>query len=163
MENPIGLISALPWYDNVVCMYRQDCGDEVSYLNAGRKLRPTLYHVKKLLKCWIAIFGDDIFKFIFLNENCCIFIEISLKCVPQGSIKNKPELVKINYTMVKINHTIIGSDNGLSLNRRQAIIWTNDGKVYWRIYASHGLSELMSFLATAILHFWRIFTYCDLK
>ena len=28
---------------------------------------------------------------------------------------------------------IIGSDNGLAPNRRQAIIWTNDGLVYWRI------------------------------
>ena len=27
----------------------------------------------------------------------------------------------------------IGSDNGLAPNRRQAIIWTNDGLVYWRI------------------------------
>ena len=30
---------------------------------------------------------------------------------------------------------IIGSDNGLSPNRWQAILWTNDGLVYWRIYA----------------------------
>ena len=29
----------------------------------------------------------------------------------------------------------IGSDNGLVLNRRQAIIWTNDDLVYRRIYA----------------------------
>ena len=26
---------------------------------------------------------------------------------------------------------------------RQTIIWTNDGLVYWRIYASLGLNELM--------------------
>ena len=36
----------------------------------------------------------------------------------------------------------ISSDNGLVLNRRQAIIWTNEDLVYWRIYASLGLSEL---------------------
>ena len=30
----------------------------------------------------VVILADDIFKFIFLNENCCIFIKISLKCVP---------------------------------------------------------------------------------
>ena len=29
-----------------------------------------------------------------------------------------------------------GLDNGLMRNRRQAIIWTNGGLVYWRIYAS---------------------------
>ena len=28
-------------------------------------------------------------------------------------------------------------------SRRQAIIWTNDGLVYWRIYASLRLSELI--------------------
>ena len=37
---------------------------------------------------------------------------------------------------------IIGSDNGLAPNRRQAIIWTNGGLVYGRIYASHGLNKL---------------------
>ena len=38
--------------------------------------------------------------------------------------------------------TIIGSDNGLSPYRPQAIIWTIDGIVCWRIYASLGLNEL---------------------
>ena len=33
-------------------------------------------------------------------------------------------------------YVIIGSDNGLAPNRRQAIIWTNEGPVYWRMYAS---------------------------
>ena len=36
----------------------------------------------------------------------------------------------------------IGSDNGLASKRRQAIIWTNVGMLYWCIYASLGLSEL---------------------
>ena len=35
----------------------------------------------------------------------------------------------------------IGSNKGLSPLRRQAIIWTNDGIFYWRIYASLGPSE----------------------
>ena len=38
--------------------------------------------------------------------------------------------------------TYIGSDNGLEPNRRQTIIWTNDGQDWWRIYASLGLNEL---------------------
>ena len=38
----------------------------------------------------------------------------------------------------------IGSDNGLVLNWRQAIIWTNDGLVYWCIHASLSLNELMT-------------------
>ena len=40
-------------------------------------------------------FPDDIFKFIFLNENAWIPIKISLKFVPQGPINNIPALVQI--------------------------------------------------------------------
>ena len=40
-------------------------------------------------------FPDDIFKWIFLNENVWILIKISLKFVPQGPIKNIPALVQI--------------------------------------------------------------------
>ena len=40
-------------------------------------------------------------------------------------------------------YVIIGSDNGLVPNRQQAIIWTNDGLVYWGIYASLGLNEYL--------------------
>ena len=58
-------------------------------------------------------FADDIFKCIFLNENVWILIKISLKFVPKGPINNIPSLVQI---MV------------LAPSRRQAIIWTNDGK-----------------------------------
>ena len=43
----------------------------------------------------------------------------------------------------------IGLDNGLAPNRRQAIIWTNDGLIYWCIYASLGLNELR-FAGTSI-------------
>ena len=42
-----------------------------------------------------AISTDDIFKRIFLNENVRILIQISLKCVPEGSIDNKPALVQV--------------------------------------------------------------------
>ena len=40
-------------------------------------------------------FADDIFKFLFLNENVWIPIRISLKFVFKGRIKNIPELVQI--------------------------------------------------------------------
>ena len=40
-------------------------------------------------------FADDIFKWIFLNENVCIAITISLKFVPQCPIKNIQALVQI--------------------------------------------------------------------
>ena len=37
-------------------------------------------------------FEDDIFKGIFMNENC-IFIKMSLKLSPKGPIYNNPALV----------------------------------------------------------------------
>ena len=40
-------------------------------------------------------FTDDIFKHIFLNENIRIWIEISLKFVPNIPIANKPALVHV--------------------------------------------------------------------
>ena len=40
-------------------------------------------------------FADDIFKCIFVNENLCIPIKISLKFVPKGPINNIPALVQI--------------------------------------------------------------------
>ena len=40
-------------------------------------------------------FADNIFKYIFLNENVCISIKISRKFVPKGSINNIPALVLI--------------------------------------------------------------------
>ena len=40
-------------------------------------------------------FVDDIFKFIFFNENFWISIRISIKCFPKGPIENIPALVQI--------------------------------------------------------------------
>ena len=40
-------------------------------------------------------FPDNIFKYIFLNENACISITISLKFVPKGPINKIPSLVQI--------------------------------------------------------------------
>ena len=42
-----------------------------------------------------AIFADDIFKCIFLNENVSIAVKISVKFVPKGPINNIPALVQI--------------------------------------------------------------------
>ena len=39
-------------------------------------------------------FADDMFKWIFLNENVWIPIEISLKFVPKGPINNIPALIQ---------------------------------------------------------------------
>ena len=40
-------------------------------------------------------FADDIFKWIFMNKNVWIPIEISLKFVPKGPINNIPALVQV--------------------------------------------------------------------
>ena len=40
-----------------------------------------------------SILADDIFKWIFLNENDRIPIQISMKFVPRSSINNKPAFV----------------------------------------------------------------------
>ena len=42
-----------------------------------------------------AILADDIFKWIFLNENGRIPIQISLKFVPKSPIDNKSALVQV--------------------------------------------------------------------
>ena len=38
-------------------------------------------------------FADDVFRCIFVNENVCILIKISLKFVPKKPIDNKTALV----------------------------------------------------------------------
>ena len=60
----------------------------------------------------------------FLNENVKISLKISLKLVPKGLINN---------------HSIIGSDNGVSPTRYQAIIWTSDGYIT-NVYMCHSAS-----------------------
>ena len=40
-------------------------------------------------------FADDIFKRIFLNENVCILLKISLKFISKGPINNIPAMVQI--------------------------------------------------------------------
>ena len=73
-------------------------------------------------------FPDDIFKYIFLNENIRISIKISLKFVPKGSITNIPALVQI-----------------MAWRRPGASHYLNQWWiVYWHIYASLGLNELIT-------------------
>ena len=67
------------------------------------------------------------FNMHFLDENFRILNTISFKCVPYGPIDNQPSWVQIMF---------------FSLNRQQTIIWTNNGIVYWRVYAPLRLNEL---------------------
>ena len=50
------------------------------------------------------------------------------------------------------NLTIIGSDNGLSPGRRQAIIWTNDGILVIETLGTH-FSEILIEIQT--FSFWK--------
>ena len=65
-------------------------------------------------------FSGNIFKCIFLYEDVWISIKISPKLIPM--------ICPINI-----------------LTKRQAIIWTNDGIINWRVYASLGLNNLKPF------------------
>ena len=108
------------------------CGNKCCTLNTLRPRQDGRY------------FADDIFECIFLNENFCTLIKISLKSVRKRQIDNNP---------------VLGSDNGLAPNRRQAIIWTNDGVVWWRIYAFIGLNELDNWVIFQMWsHFLTMFT-----
>ena len=44
---------------------------------------------------WTPFFADNIFKYISMNEKCCISIWISLKIVPKGPIDNTWALVQV--------------------------------------------------------------------
>ena len=67
------LVQTMPWHQGVIW----------NNVNSLRP-RPNRRH-----------FADDIFKYIFLNENVWISVTISLKFVPKGSINKIPALVQI--------------------------------------------------------------------
>ena len=64
----------------------------------------------------------DVYKCIFFNDFFLNFNLKSLRYVPKGPTDKNLALVQ---------------------NRRQAIIWPNDGIIHRRIYASLGLNELI--------------------
>ena len=80
-------------------------------------------------------FPDDIFKYIFLNENVWISIKILLKFVPMSPIYNISSLVQI----------MAYADQATSHYLNQW--WL----VYWRIHASLGLNELIQTLGTSFI------------
>ena len=70
---------------------------------------------------------DVIFKCVFFNKNIVIFWNFTEIC-SQGA---------------NLQHASIGSNYSLVLNRHRAIIWTNNGLVYWHIYPSPGLRDVI--------------------
>ena len=108
--------------------------DKLVYLdlNSHRKIWvPTYYLLDSLILNTLRPrqngrpFADEIFECIFLNENTSISINISVKFVPEDRINNI--------------QASVGSDDGLAPTRRQAIIWTNDGKFTYA-YMRHSAS-----------------------
>ena len=86
---------------------------------------------RTIVNTWRSIqnghrFADNIFKFIFVYENCCILTNFHWN-FQQESKEEKAGT---------------GSDNSLVLNRRQTNILNNADLVYWTIYSSSGLEEL---------------------
>ena len=69
----------------------------------------------------------DTFKYKFVNGNGLISVK---------------KITEICFVWSSQQYFSIDSDNGLVSIKQQAIIWTNDGIVYWRIYASLDLNEL---------------------
>ena len=92
------------------------------------RLRPNTCH-----------FADDIFKCIFKislkfvpkfrNNNISALVQIMARRLPGDKPLSEPMMVSLLTHICVSKLTIIGSDNGLSRDRRQAIIWTNAGKL----------------------------------
>ena len=70
-----------------------------------------------------------------MNEKFCIYFRISLKFVPTGPIDSKSALVR-------------------SLNRLQAITWTNADPVHRCIYAAQGGDELRWIMCFKYVLLW---------
>ena len=62
---------------------------------------------------------------IFLYENTRSLIQISRKCIPKVPIETS-------------HH----SGYGLAPTRQQATTWTDEGLIYWHIYASLDLEDI---------------------
>ena len=69
-------------------------------------------------------FVDDIFKYIFVNEN----YEFRLTFHWRSSLRDQLTVTQHCF-------------NGLAPNRRRAIIWTNTDLIHWRIYSALGGNE----------------------
>ena len=102
-------------------------------------------------------FPDDIFKWIFLNENVWISINISLKFVPRGPINNIPTLVQVmawrrpgdkplsEPMMVRLPTHICITPPQWQLGHHR---W------YWRLLLWQGIMANLHFQCPLWLHHW---------
>ena len=79
----------------------------------------TNWPLHEMAKIWKAIF----FKMINLNDNVGIFIQVTLRSLDMSPTYTFIQWGRTTYICIS-KLTIIGSDNGLSPGRHQAIIWT---------------------------------------
>ena len=82
------------------------------------------------------------------NSKSLTLVYKSLYKIPfkYPSVNNLTHWGRVTHICVS-KLTIIGSDNGLSPGRRQAIIWTNDGILLIRTFQTH-FSEIVSEIHT---------------
>ena len=118
------------------------------------KMMYILLVVKKRLSC-VATQFDCLHRFHCIDQRKCL-ADMMRVAKDRKYIKMKTNIIMTrNLThWGRVTHicvsklTIIGSDNGLSPGRRQAIIWTNDGILLIRTLGtnfSQNLSEIDSF------------------
>ena len=111
------------WSQGIIYLHKYRCGSsqyiyrvELCMFLVRFQIRELCIKVEIYLSHWrreksYRHLADGIFKCLFLNEN----LRISEDCSQDSK-------------------TSIGSDNDFAPNRRQAIIWINDGLVYWHVY-----------------------------
>ena len=84
---------------------------------------------------------------------------LQIGCLNSFCYENCIEICSRGYRW----YVIIGSDNGLSLNKRQAIIWTNDDPVQQSIYVALGArsgEKIFLFLLQYFMHICRLQCMC---
>ena len=69
-------------------------------------------------------FACDIFKCISLNENMCILVQISLKCVSKAPMDSKPSLVQVSINELMTGQQWFMYWLGLGLGNYYIVNWT---------------------------------------
>ena len=85
---------------------------------------------------------------VYLDDDVIFAIGITIT-VPMCSIYFSSQLNSLTHICVS-NLTIIGSDNGLSPDRRQAIIWTNAGILFIEPFGTNFSEILIEILTFSI-------------
>ena len=100
-------------------------------------------------------FADDVFKCIFaVNENVWIFIKISLKFVPKGSINNIPALVQV-MTWCRSDDKPLSEPMMIRLPTHSSICatrpqWDNGDSYTGKTTPFYGISTLVIWVAFSV-------------